>query len=89
MVVSGSYIVIVRYFPPGDDLVGEEVEFVFAYDANGAVVPPGTNATAPLTTTAAATLILAMTASMVATAYAAFGEELISVRFRRNTYSNR
>jgi hypothetical protein len=40
-------------------------------------------------TTAAATLILAMTASMVATAYAAFGEELISVRFRRNTYSNR
>jgi hypothetical protein len=30
MVVSGSYIVIVRYFPPGDDLVGEEVEFVFA-----------------------------------------------------------
>jgi hypothetical protein len=42
-----------------------------------------------ITTTAAATLILAMTASMVATAYAAFGEELISVRFRRNTYSNR
>jgi hypothetical protein len=52
MVVSGSYTVIVRYFPPGDDLVAEEVEFVFAYDANGALASPGTNATAPSTTTA-------------------------------------
>jgi hypothetical protein len=52
MVVSGSYTVIVRYFPPGEDLDAEEVEFVFAYDANGVVVPPGINATAPPTTTA-------------------------------------
>jgi hypothetical protein len=51
MVVSGSYTVIVRYFPPGEDIVAEEVEFVFAYDANGTVAPPGTtNATAPPTT---------------------------------------
>ena len=50
MVASGNYLVKVRYFPPSDGVVADEVELSFGYNASntsGAVsTTPGTNTTA-------------------------------------------
>src|SRR3712207_5909991 len=51
MVASGNYLVKVRYFPPSDGVVTDEVELSFGYNASntlGAAAPTtaGTNTTA-------------------------------------------
>jgi PKD repeat protein len=55
MVASGNYLVKVRYFPPSDGIVIEEVELSFGYNASTTNTPAGSvepeARTTPVTTT--------------------------------------
>src|SRR5918992_2579140 len=56
MVASGNYLVKVRYFPPSDGIVIEEVELSFGYNASTTNTPAGSAVepearTTPVTTT--------------------------------------
>jgi PKD repeat protein len=55
MVASGNYLVKVRYFPPSDGIVIEEVELSFGYNASTTNTPVGSvepeSRTTPVTTT--------------------------------------